>query len=70
MHIKPEASSHRTGTGRGLARRLAWPALAITSNFFCSANHTGVMWHFPMSEDPEGFLSHLRPVLAGIEQEP
>ncbi len=28
------------------------------------------MGHFPMSEDPEGFLSHLRPVLANIEQEP
>lgn len=24
------------------------------------------MGHFPMSEDPEGFLEHLRPVLAGI----
>jgi pimeloyl-ACP methyl ester carboxylesterase len=26
------------------------------------------MGHFPMSEDPEGFLSHLRPVLARIIQ--
>jgi len=24
------------------------------------------MGHFPMSEDPEGFLSYLRPVLAEI----
>jgi len=26
------------------------------------------MGHFPMSENPEGFLSYLRPVLAAIEQ--
>jgi pimeloyl-ACP methyl ester carboxylesterase len=26
------------------------------------------MGHFPMSEDPEGFLAHLRPVLDRIEQ--
>jgi pimeloyl-ACP methyl ester carboxylesterase len=26
------------------------------------------MGHFPMSEDPEGFLAHLRPVLARILQ--
>jgi pimeloyl-ACP methyl ester carboxylesterase len=25
------------------------------------------MGHFPMSEDPEGFLSYLRPVLAEID---
>ncbi len=25
--------------------------------------------HFPMSEDPEGFLGHLRPVLDGILSE-
>ena len=27
--FRAEASSHQTGTGRALARRLAWPALAI-----------------------------------------
>jgi pimeloyl-ACP methyl ester carboxylesterase len=25
------------------------------------------MGHFPMSEDPEGFLTYLRPVLADID---
>jgi pimeloyl-ACP methyl ester carboxylesterase len=27
------------------------------------------MGHFPMSEDPKGFLSYLRPVLAEIEKD-
>jgi pimeloyl-ACP methyl ester carboxylesterase len=41
---------------RELARRIDGAQISIMDG----------MGHFPMSEDPEGFLSYLRPVLAGI----
>jgi pimeloyl-ACP methyl ester carboxylesterase len=42
---------------RELARRVEGAEITIMEG----------MGHFPMSEDPEGFLTYLRPVLAGID---